>query len=139
MERTFEKVFHVLELRLFSRRLPVRKPALSVTVFGFYLVGVGLSFVLTPNLLLPLFGFPTTTEVWVRIVGLLSAILGTYFLYCARHDQRYFFQATVFCRILFSLGLVAFALLGLGGPMLILFGLIDLAGAAWTALALRAG
>ncbi len=116
----------------------MRNPALTITVFAIYLVGVGLSFVLVPNLLLPLFGFPTTTEVWVRIVGLLSVILGAYFLYCARHDQRYFFQATVFCRILFSLGLVAFALLGLGSPMLIAFSLIDLAGAAWTALALRA-
>ncbi|MGH2453616.1 MAG: hypothetical protein ACRDF5_07615 [bacterium] len=116
----------------------MRNPVLTITVFGTYLVAVGLSFVLIPNLLLPLFGFPTTTEVWIRIVGLLTVILGTFFLYCARPDQRRFFQATVLCRILFALGLVVFVLLGLGGPRLILFGLADLAGAAWTGLALRA-
>jgi hypothetical protein len=36
---------------------------------GIYLVGLGLVLLLIPNVILPLFGFPTTEEVWIRVVG----------------------------------------------------------------------
>lgn len=113
------------------------RPAQSITVFGIYLVISGLSFVFIPNTVLPLFGLSTTTEVWIRVVGLLAAILGLYFLNSVRHDDRHFFRATVFARVAFFTGVTVFALTGLGSPMLIAFGLVDLAGAGWTWLALR--
>ena len=113
-------------------------PARSITVFGVYLALTGLSFVFVPNLVLPLFGFPTTTEVWIRLVGLLTAILSLYFLYSVRHADKRFFRATVPARLLFFAGVTSLAILDLGSPLLIVFGLVDLAGAAWTWLALRA-
>jgi len=116
----------------------MKNPALSITVFGVYLLVNGLGFVSIPNLLLPVFGFATTTEVWVRILGLLTVILGMYFLYLARPDQRRFMQASVYARLIFFTGVTAFALLKIASPMLVAFGLIDIAGAAWTWLALRA-
>ena len=112
--------------------------ARSITVFGIYLILSGLSFILVPNLILPLFGFAPTTEVWIRVVGLLAAILGFYFLYSVHHADHNFFRATVYARLMFFTGLVLFALLAWGSPMLVAFGLIDLAGAAWTWYALRA-
>jgi hypothetical protein len=114
-------------------------PARSVLVFGIYLIISGLSFIFIPNLVLPLFGFIPTTEVWIRMVGLLAAILGMYFLYSVRHDDRLFYRVTIYGRLIFFTGVTLFALLGWGSPVLILFGLIDLAGAAWTWLSLRAG
>jgi hypothetical protein len=105
--------------------------------FGIYIFVVGLSFIFIPNLVLPLFGFATTTEVWIRVLGLLTTILGTYYLYCAYHNLRLFFRATVFGRMAFCVGLITLAVLGLGGPMLIILGLIDLMGAVWTGLSLR--
>jgi len=111
--------------------------ARSVSVFGIYLIVSGLSFILIPNEILPLFGFPATTEVWIRMVGLLATILGMYFLYSVRHDDRLFYRVTVYGRLMFFTGVTAFASLGWGSPMLVLFGLIDLAGAAWTWLSLR--
>ncbi len=93
---------------------------------------------IVPNFVLPLFGFPTTTEVWIRLVGLLTAILGMYFLYSVRNDDRHFFRATVFARLIFFAGVTSLVILDLGSPLLIAFGLVDLAGAAWTWLALRA-
>jgi len=112
--------------------------ARSITVFGIYLSLAGLSFIFIPNLVLPLFGFPTTTEVWIRLVGLLTAILGMYFLYSVRHDDRHFFRATVYARLIFFTGVTSLAIFKLGSPLLIVFGLVDLAGAAWTWTALRA-
>ena len=113
-------------------------PARSIGVFGIYLALSGLSFIFIPNFILPLLGFAATTEVWIRVVGLLALILGFYFLYSVRHADRDFFRATVYARLIFFSGLVAFVLLGWASPLLIAFGLIDLAGAAWTWRSLRA-
>ncbi len=109
----------------------------SIQIFGLYLAFVGLSLAAVPNTLLPLLGFRTSTEVWVRMVGLLTLILAFYFIYSVRYDDRPFFRATVIARVVFFLGATLFVLLGLSGPRLIAFGLIDLAGAAWTWSALR--
>jgi membrane-bound ClpP family serine protease len=111
--------------------------ARSIAVFGIYLALSGLAFIFIPNVILPLFGFAATAEVWIRVVGLLAAILGFYFLYSVRHADHHFFRATVYARLMFFTGLVLFALLSWGSPMLVAFGLIDLAGAAWTRVALR--
>jgi hypothetical protein len=112
--------------------------ARSITVFGIYLLLAGLSFIFIPNLVLPIFGFPTTTEVWIRLTGLLTAILGMYFLYSVRYDDHHFHRATLYARLIFFSGVVLFVIFKLGSPMLIAFGLVDLIGAAWTWSALRA-
>ena len=110
----------------------------SITVFGIYLFLSGISFVFLPNVILPLFGFPVTTEVWIRLAGLLVLILGIYFLYSVRHNDRIFFRVTIYGRLIFCAGVIMFATAGWGSPTLVIFGLVDLAGAAWTWLSLRA-
>lgn len=112
--------------------------ARSVLVFGIYLLLSGLSFAFIPNFILPLLGFAETTEVWIRLVGLLAGILGMYFVNAARAGDRRFFGNTLIARLVFFSGVTIFVLLGWASPLLVLFGLIDLAGAAWTWLALRA-
>src|SRR5690349_4571920 len=111
---------------------------LSMTVFGIYLLLAGLSFILIPNIVLPIFGFPATTEIWIRLTGLLTFILGTYFLYSVRHEDRHFFRVTLYGRLIFFTGVTLFVLFKLASPMLIAFGILDLIGAAWTWSALRA-
>jgi hypothetical protein len=112
-------------------------PARTVAIFSVYMFTTGLAFLFIPNAVLPLFGFQATAEVWIRVLGLLVMIVGGYYLYCARCEVRPFFQASVFGRVAFCIGLITLAFLGLGSPMLIAFGLIDLTGAVWTGLSLR--
>lgn len=113
------------------------KSAFSVKAFGFYLLvlGVGLTFV--PNLLLSVFGMPSTTEVWIRVVGILVFNIGVYYIYAAQCEAKAFFQASVYTRTLVLASFAAFAGLGFASPVLILFGAADFAGAIWTQLALR--
>ena len=73
------------------------------------------------------------------MVGLLTAILGGYFLNSVRTNDDSFHRATIYARLVFFTGIAVFVLLGLASPLLVLFGLIDLAGAAWTWTSLRAG
>ena len=117
----------------------MRKAAASVYYFGIYVLVLGLGLIAVPNLVLAPFGFPPTSEVWVHVVGVLAAAIGGYYVMAARAGLDAFFRATVVTRIFVFVSFTAFALLGLAKPALALFGAVDLAGAAWTAMALRKG
>lgn len=112
-------------------------PARTLTVFAGYLVLLGIALLATPNLLLTTFGILPTSEVWIRIVGVLALILAYYYVQAARKEMMDFFLWTVQARAVVIVFFVAFVFLGWVKPILILFGAIDLAGAIWTALALR--
>lgn len=114
------------------------KVAFTLKVFGIYLLGLGLGLTLVPNLMLSLFGIAPTSEVWIRVAGVLLFNIGIYYWYAAQYDARAFFMASVFTRTLILVAFATFALLRLVSPVLILFGLVDFLGGMWTLLALRA-
>jgi hypothetical protein len=112
--------------------------AKSTLIFGIYLVLMGIILVVDPNRLLGLFGVPPTTEVWIRVLGVIVGILGFYYIQAARNALTPFFRATIYGRTIVLISFVMFAILGLVEPILIFFGVIDFLGGIWTALALRA-
>jgi hypothetical protein len=112
------------------------RAAFSARVFSMYVMAVGAALLLVPNLLLGLFGIAPTGEIWIRVAGLIAFNLGIYVWVAARHLP--FLQASVYTRTLVFIVLTGFAATGMGEPMLALFGVVDLCGAIWTWLALRA-
>jgi len=113
------------------------RAAISVLVWGVYLVFAGLGFLFMPNVVLPLFGFATTTESWVRVVGLLATIIGVYYFYCARWNVVPFFRLTVGGRLMFMAGSIGLVVMGIASPSLLIIGGLDTIGAIWTWLMLR--
>jgi hypothetical protein len=113
------------------------KSALSVFVFGLYLLVLGIVMLVVPNFLLGLFSIPGTTEVWIRVAGMLVLFLGIYYTLASRNGITSFFPWTVYVRSSVILFFIAFVLLGFVKPQLILFGIVDLLGAIWTGIALR--
>lgn len=113
------------------------KPAFTLKAFGIYLLVLGVGLTAVPNLMLSAFGMPLTTEVWLRVVGILVFNIGIYYIYAAKCEARAFFQASVYTRCLVMAAFIAFAALGLAPPMLVLFGAADLLGGIWTQWALR--
>ncbi len=113
------------------------KAAFTIKVFGVYLFGLGVFLVLLPNLLLSLFAFPATNEVWIRVLGVVVINVGVYYWYAAVSEAKRFFVASVYARAFVLLAFTAFALLDFAKPMLIAFGAVDALGALWTYLALR--
>lgn len=111
----------------------------SIRVFGVYLVILGAALVVAPNAVLAPFGVPPTSEVWVRVVGVLATALGFYYGHAARCGLVPFYRATIVARAFVFVCFGAFVLLGFAPPALALFGAVDLAGAAWTAAALKKG
>jgi hypothetical protein len=113
------------------------RAALSIFVFGLYLVLLGATLMIAPGPILGVFGFSATGDVWIRVAGALVVIIGWFFLVSARHGTESFFRATLLPRPFLFLSLCAYVLFGLAPPQLVLFGAIDLIGAAWTLYALR--
>ncbi len=114
------------------------KAATSLFVFGIYLTFVGLGFLLIPNTILGILGVAPTTEPWIHIVGMLLLFLAYYDIQSARVEQKVFFKLSVYARASVILFFIAFVILGMAPPILLLFGVVDLLAAIWTALALRA-
>jgi hypothetical protein len=113
------------------------KAAVSVFAFAIYLFVLGPVLVVVPNALLTVFGIPETGEVWIRVVGMLVVFLGLYYVVGARNELVPFMRATVYGRFGVLTFFIAFVALGLAPPILVLFGVIDAAGAVWTASAIR--
>lgn len=113
------------------------KTAFTLKAFGLYLLVLGVTLVAAPNVLLALFGLPTTSEVWIRVVGVLVFNIGLYYLAGARSEARALFEVSVYTRVLILVSFVAFAVLGLVSPLIIPFGVVDFLGGVWTYLTLR--
>ena len=112
---------------------------LSLLVFGTYLVGLGLTLVLAPNVLLPIFGLPRTDEVWVRILGAVMTVIGYYQIQGGRSGSEWFMRASVVGRTGIAITLFGLVATGIAPPVIALFGAVDLAGALWTGYSLRHG
>ena len=111
--------------------------AKSVYYFSFYLLLAGLVLFLFPNFLLPLLGMHATSEVWVRLVGTLTFILGIFFNYTARHNVLPFFYISLFGRGTFTLAIIL-AILFYNAPLpLLLFAAVDVIGLIWTLVTYR--
>ena len=77
----------------------MKRAATSIRVVGIYLLLLGAALIAVPNLVLAPFGLPPTSDVWLRVVGVLVAILGHYYVQAARHDLVPFYRASVPARI----------------------------------------
>lgn len=108
----------------------------SLQVWTVYAFAIGISLLLVPNVILGLFRIPETSEVWVRVVGVVVIALGILYWSMVRREDAGGIRATVYERYFVAAALVILAFTT--GPwQLVLFGVIDFLGASWTFAALR--
>ena len=112
-------------------------PAKTLYYFAFYMLGAGLVLLLFPGLALRVLGLEVEGVMWIRIVGMLVLVFTYYYVQLARADVTSFFRWTVHTRSLVPVFFAAFVWLAGMDPILMLFAVGDLAGALWTAWALR--
>lgn len=113
------------------------RAAVSVFVFGLYLWVLGIVILILPNQFLAVFRLAPTSDVWIRVMAVLVLILGFYYVAAGRADVRPLFRWSVPARASVILFFGAFVALDMVEPILLLFGIVDLAAAVWTAWALR--
>jgi hypothetical protein len=111
--------------------------AKSILVHGIYLLGLGVVMVTIPNVPLKIVGLAETNEVWIRVVGMMSLVLGYYFVQSARKELTDFFRSTLLTRSAAIVFFILFVVLGFAPVNLLILIAVDPLFIIWTALALR--
>lgn len=111
--------------------------ARSILWFGSYLFIAGVSFAIAPNAILPQLGMAKTDEPWIRVLGIVVAILALYYFSAVRHDWEPFMRATIWARALVLPAFALLVILSRAPAMILVFGVIDGMGALWTWSSLR--
>jgi len=113
------------------------KAARSLQFFSGYLIANGITLLLFPGVVLRQFFAGATATEWPRLTGVLLLLLAYYYIQAARAKLMAFIAWTVYARLAVFVSFLLLVLFKLARPILLLFGLIDLLGAIWTAVALR--
>jgi len=116
----------------------VSRAAASILAFGAYLALLGVGLLASPNLMLALFGQPPTAEPWLRVLGLVSLVLGLYYISAARGEVTPFFRSTIWGRGIGAVVLAALVVAKTAPAFVLLMAVLDGLGALWTWRALGA-
>ena len=111
--------------------------ARTILVYSIYVFALGATLLLAPNIPLPLFGLPQTTEVWIHVAGMTVIFFSIFYFVAARNEVRPLFVASVPIRFSVVAFFAVFAAAGLAPWNLLLFTPLDVIFAVWTLVALR--
>ena len=108
--------------------------ALSIFVWGIYVLGMGINLLTTPKLLAKIIRVEPPTDYWVFVAGLLAACLGVLYLYIGQLEITSLYTATLITRGIGFFSLHGIAISGKGPKQLHFFGMLDGISALWTFL-----
>jgi hypothetical protein len=113
------------------------RAAKTILAFGLYLACLGAGLAIAPDAMLALFGQGPSHEPWLRLLGLVSLVLGSYYIGAARAGLTPFFRMTLYGRAAGCVGFAACVAAGWAPRFVLLIAALDGAGALWTFSALR--
>ncbi|MFX1489743.1 MAG: hypothetical protein ACFFBI_11385 [Promethearchaeota archaeon] len=110
------------------------RAALSLFVFGIYMILMGSLFLCFPELIFGILALPTEPDITSRILGMVIIIIAYYYIRSSLNEEemKNFYKWTVHARASVIFFLIFFAIFKLANPLIVVFGIIDLAGAIWT-------
>jgi hypothetical protein len=110
---------------------------LSLVVQAIYVIITGLQLIFVPNMLLGMFGFEPTTEIWIKVLGIVILPLSAVYYAISKQGNEESVRATIISRGFVGVGFTLLALSGQAPMALILFAGIDIATAIWTWMELK--
>lgn len=116
----------------------MKKTEVSIVAWSIYLLLLGFGLVVVPRQLLALFGYSLAEDLWVRMLGILSFVLGGYYLLVYHYRLSLLYPWKVAGHLFGSGCMLAFLALKIADARLLGTLATELSAAAWTALALRA-
>ena len=111
----------------------------SVLYYSFYMELVGILMIVFPQVVLKILNINTDAGILVRFLGMVDVFMGYYYLRSGlgKDKLKNFYQLTIHTRFAALVFLVFFVVFWNANPVVILFGLIDTAGAVWTIVSMR--
>lgn len=110
--------------------------AKSVVAWGIYGLLTGMALLFQPNLTLQFLGFDTTSEHWILMVALMMMGLGFYYIVLGITEVKQFFLISTIGRTIFFLASLILIFMSKAPISMLIFGVIDLLTAIWTAIAM---
>ena len=112
--------------------------AMTVFPFGIYLIVLGAIIMVFPAPILSLAKIENF-DVIANLMGMLTLICGYFYTRCALEgaEMQKFFHLTTHTRSVQIIILISFVILVPADPLILSFGIIDLAACCWTIFALR--
>ena len=117
--------------------ITMTRSAQSVFYFGLYITFLGVLLNFFPNTLLGLVNVPATSEVWIRLAGMLLLFMGFFYVQAGHYNLVSFFRWTLVTRGIAFFFVLGFWLGGFVSWVILVFWLGDFAGLLWTWSALR--
>lgn len=102
-----------------------------------YVLISGLQLLFIPNFLLVTFGLEPTSEIWIRILGMLVLALSFYYYAIYKNGGKEVVRATVQGRLFFCTGLSILVIMGMVKPVLMIFAIIETGLSLWTLSEMR--
>ncbi len=117
----------------------MNKTAKSIFFFSFYMIAVSLFLIFIPGLTLRILNIPESASILVRLMGMTVLFIAYIYLRAGLNETKYKFlyPLTLHTRFSALVILVLFTIFFKANPIVILFGVIDSAGAIWTLLSMR--
>jgi hypothetical protein len=114
-----------------------KKRHLSLLAQASYVIITGLQLIFVPNMLLSLFEFGETYEIWIKVLGIVILPLAFVYVAISKSGNADVVRSTVWSRLFVGAGFTLLAISGQAPLSLILFGAIDVATAVWTWVELK--
>lgn len=110
---------------------------ISIVSWGAYLVVLGLSLIIFPLTTVGLFGYSESGGLWIRIVGILSVVLGFYYVQLVRYRAHKMYRWKIAGHLFGLACMIIFFLAGYADGKILPTIVIELTACLWTFLALR--
>lgn len=108
------------------------KKSLSLTVQAVYALITALQLIFVPNMLLGIFGFAPTSEVWIKVLGITLVAFVVVYYGVIQYGNKELIKITIYSRLTIVVGFILLVASGQVATPLILFAGIDLATSIWT-------
>ena len=109
----------------------------SLLVQSVYVILTGLQLIFVPNMLLGMFGFEPTSEIWIKLLGIVVLPLSAVYYAIGKQGNRETVFSTVVSRGFVGIGFLLLVLSGQAKINLLLFAGVDIATAVWTWIELK--
>ena len=108
------------------------KKSLSLTVQAIYVFITALQLIFVPNMLLGMFGFEPTSEIWIKVLGVVLIAFVLVYFGVILYGNKDLIRISIYSRLIVVVGFGLLVATGQAATPLILFAGIDLATAIWT-------